>query len=227
MTFIHGMRHTRFYRLWQAMVTRCTNKKAGNYIYYGGRGITVCNKWIGPRGFLNFRDDMYKSYLNHVEEFGEKNTTLDRKKVSGNYELENVKWETLRNQFLNRRISSKTKNLKKHSLWRLKLKKSLSALIRGDQRTFPKYIKYFGCIEKELLLHISFQFKEGMSWNNYGPYTRKNPNVWNIDHIKPCYMFDLSIEKDRYLCYNYKNLRPIWALENVNRNRFENLGDNR
>ena len=46
-----------------------------------------------------------------------------------------------------------------------------------------------------------------MSWENYGK--------WHIDHIIPCSSFDLSIEENKLKCFSWKNLRPCWAIENL------------
>jgi len=98
----HGMRKTRFYNIWNHMKHRCYNKNVKDYKYYGERGIKVCAHWL--ESFENFRDDMYESYLEHVKQFGEKNTTIDRfPDQNGNYELTNVRWATYKEQSNNQR----------------------------------------------------------------------------------------------------------------------------
>lgn len=70
-------------------------------------------------------------------------------------------------------------------------------------------LKYLGCTIEELKKHLESQFEPGMSWENYG---RKG---WHIDHIIPCSYFDLSIEENQYICFNFRNLQPLWAKENL------------
>lgn len=102
----HNLSKTRFYRIWQAMKDRCLNSKNYRFVYYGQRGIKVCRRWLR---FENFRDDLYKSYLSHVEIFGEKNTSIDRINNNGNYEIKNCQWATQKEQVNNSRKVIKIK----------------------------------------------------------------------------------------------------------------------
>jgi hypothetical protein len=67
------------------MKQRCLNPKATGYKHYGGRGIRVCKRWQGPKGFVNFLADMGPRPCGK---------TLDRKNVNGNYEPRNCRWAT-------------------------------------------------------------------------------------------------------------------------------------
>ena len=78
----HGFRkiRAREYRSWEAMKRRCLKKTDKKYKDYGGRGITVCERWLN---FLVFYEDM-----------GEcpDGKTLNRKDNNGNYEPSNCNW---------------------------------------------------------------------------------------------------------------------------------------
>lgn len=78
----HNLTSHRLYGIWHDMIRRCNNPKRRNYIYYGGRGIKVCNEWLDINRFI---DDMYPSYVEGL--------TLDRIDVNGNYEKNNCRWE--------------------------------------------------------------------------------------------------------------------------------------
>ena len=96
----HGMRKTRIYYIWNAMKQRCSNKKFKDYHIYGGRGITYCNDWETFDGFYN---DMGQSYIEHLEKYGAKDTTLDRIDPDKNYCKENCRWATIEEQSYNKR----------------------------------------------------------------------------------------------------------------------------
>lgn len=86
---------TEEYRAWQHMIKRCTDKNQSNYQYYGGRGITFCERW---RSFENFLEDMGNK--------PDSSYSLDRLDVNGNYEPANCIWATKLQQANNKRNSS-------------------------------------------------------------------------------------------------------------------------
>ena len=102
----HSMRKTRFYRTWAALKDRCLRKSNSCYDRYGAKGVNVCEEWLD---FNNFKEDMYESYLEHVEEYGEKETTIDRKDSTGNYCKENCRWATYMEQNRNKSTNKKFK----------------------------------------------------------------------------------------------------------------------
>jgi hypothetical protein len=90
----HGLTDTPEFVAWQSMIQRCTNPEAKAYPRYGGRGITVCERWLV--WFENFLDDVgYRPSRDHsLDRYPDKN---------GNYESGNVRWATRQEQQNNQR----------------------------------------------------------------------------------------------------------------------------
>ena len=90
----HGLSKTHIYGVWNTMKSRCYNKNAQRYAFYGGRGITVCEEW---------RND-FMSFYNWALSNGYKDgMTLDREDNSGNYEPSNCRWIDQKAQMNNMR----------------------------------------------------------------------------------------------------------------------------
>ena len=90
----HGMSQTIVYRMWKGMLARCYNPTVKNYNNYGGRGITVCERW---HYFTHFYADM-----------GDRPTpqhSIGRIDNDGPYSLENCRWEMNAAQQSNKRNS--------------------------------------------------------------------------------------------------------------------------
>jgi hypothetical protein len=86
------------------------------------------------------------------------------------------------------------------------LRDRLRSAIKGGYKS-GSAIAELGCSLEELTIRFEKMFKPGMSWENYGE--------WHIDHIKPLSKFDLTIKEQLLLAVNYKNLQPLWAVENL------------
>ena len=87
----------------------------------------------------------------------------------------------------------------------------LKAVVKGKfkSKTIPKLC---GTSIDKLKRHIESKFLPGMSWDNHGD--------WHIDHIKPCASFNLTDEAQLLECFNYKNLQPLWAEDNLRKNKY-------
>jgi hypothetical protein len=75
-----------------------------------------------------------------------------------------------------------------------------------------KYGHYFDILQytpNELINHLELQFKDDMSWDNYG--------IWHVDHKLPITSFDIQEmgDKEFMSCWSLDNLQPMWGIENI------------
>jgi len=94
--FKHGGWNKASYNSWRAMIRRCTKPMDKDYVRYGAKGITVCERWM--------------DYKNFVTDMGEPvgTETLDRINPAGNYEPSNVRWASPTTQARNVKVRKST-----------------------------------------------------------------------------------------------------------------------
>ena len=69
-------------------------------------------------------------------------------------------------------------------------------------------LKIMGCDAQLLKLWVEFKFDDKMNWENYG-------SSWQVDHVKPCSLFNLTNENDRRIMNHFSNLQPLDKYENI------------
>lgn len=97
---------------------------------------------------------------------------------------------------------------------RCNLRSRIRIAVREQQTAKSSHsISLIGCSWGQLKQHLEQLFLPGMTWENYGK------GGWEIDHIIPCIMFDLTKSKEQEKCFHFTNLRPLWKSDNASRNK--------
>ena len=119
----HGKTKTKEYRAWRSMKERCSLPSNIMWKNYGGRGIKICDRWIGS----------FECFLKDMGELPFKGAQLDRIDNNGNYEPSNCRWVTKFQNMLNKRntviveYNGKSQTLKE---WSIELNMNYNLLIR-------------------------------------------------------------------------------------------------
>lgn len=131
----HGKARSGVANSWYLMVARCTNPNNPNYVEYGGRGITICDRWMDINNF--------------IADMGERppKATIDRIDVNGPYSPENCRWASRKQQCNNnRRNRQVTYNGKQLTIGEL-------ADLTGKNyfTLYSRIVKYKWTIEKSVM----------------------------------------------------------------------------
>jgi hypothetical protein len=129
-------------------------------------------------------------------------------------EYKKKNWDKIKknhNEWLRKNyLDMKTNPERKDEFIRHKIKSNTGRRIReilGSAKS-ERCIDYVGCTLDQLRNHLELQFVDDMMWENYG-------SEWHIDHIIPCNAFALENEEQLKACFYYKNLQPLWAVDNI------------
>ncbi len=147
-----------------------------------------------------FSDKKRKIYKTIEERY---NTRKEKHKEYINKNRE--KWNKYMSNYINNKIKTDpqfklTVNLRK------RLVRALKGIIKSDTT-----MNLVGCSREYLINYIESQFDDEMSWSAY------LENKIHIDHILPCSSFDLTKEEEQRKCFNYFNLQPLWARDNISK----------
>ena len=120
---IHDGLRTKYpdeYRSWYSMVRRCTKPNQTSFVKYEAKGIELCERWQGGRGFRNFLEDMGEKPKHGNTDGGMPLYTIDRKDSTKGYSPDNCYWATWQEQAANRSNTGNTPGVAQHKptgLW--------------------------------------------------------------------------------------------------------------
>ena len=129
------MRKNKLLVVWRGMRNRCYNVNQKSYKDYGGRGIKVCDRWLGENGFSNFLNDMGEPPVGY---------SIERVNNDGDYEPSNCKWANRAEQVCNKRNS-----------------KHLTA--NGETKTMAEWARILGCQPSAILYRLKKGMSEEMA----------------------------------------------------------------
>ena len=90
---------------------------------------------------------------------------------------------------------------------RLRSRMNIAVKHAGLDKKCASSSKLLGISYQGLKEWLEAQFTEGMTW--------ENRSDWHVDHIVPCDAFDLTVDQNQRICFWYKNLQPLWGLDNL------------
>jgi len=167
--------------------------------------------------------DCIKTYMNgynvnnqdKIKEYNQLNKhryqSLNKTYYQENKELHKLRSHKWRNENPEK-IKGYDKKFRNKNKTLFQIKNSIVCRIWGAlQKTTPKNQKtiyYLGCNIDFYKNYLESQFIQGMTWENYG-------SVWEIDHILPISSFNLFLEEEQLIAFNYKNTMPLFKTTKI------------
>lgn len=134
----HGLVKHPLYQIWLAMKQRCYNKNISNHSDYGGRGITVCDRWLDS--FENFFEDMGERPSDEY--------SIDRIDNNQGYSPENCKWSTRSEQSINQRVKKNNKSGVRGVCWdKFRNKWSANLKFKSEKIYLGRFLEFEDAIK--------------------------------------------------------------------------------
>ena len=197
-----------------SIVKNCTRCSLEKECPYGRNYCRDCNRLFCKeykkrhKDRINEYNKKYKlEHVNIISEYNRKYNEDNRIKIGENHKK-------------NRIIRIKKDENYKYSCL---IRSSINRYINGSRKN-SKYKCYLSCDIEKVRKWIEYQFKEWMTWENYGSCVEHNLTrckeckIWHLDHVIPIAFFDLTKEEDRYICFHWANIQPLLNTENDSKN---------
>lgn len=183
-------------------------KNIKNEVNISEKECKKCNTLLSIEKFRKKHENTFSSICRDCENIQRKEyyyNNLDKEKERVVTYIKNNKNKVLKAKRINRQKRyDNDPNYKLESLIRSRFRHALKDKKNKKNSTF----KYLGCTIQEVKDWLSYNFKEGMTWENHG-------TKWHIDHIIPCASFDFTEENNIYKCFHWSNLAPLECSENI------------
>lgn len=147
----HGLSGSPEYRVWYKMKRRCLNPDDPSYVWYGGRGISVCEKWLD---FMEFYRDMGpRPSPRH---------TIERHDVTGNYEPDNCSWiMDYKMQAFNQNLKSNNTSGKSGVYWREEQQRWVAMIFAGGKhKTLGSFKEKADAVERRKAAEVEHYGRE-------------------------------------------------------------------
>lgn len=155
----HNLSKHRLYKTWIGMIKRCTDKKSSSYKNYGARGITVCDRWLSVKNFIEDMNDAFQEGL-----------SLDRINPNGNYEPSNCRWASREIQNRNTRaIRTTNKSNYRGVSWHKNRKNFRSTICVNNKQI------HLGCFDTALeaaKIYDKYVIDNNLEHTTNGVYTK-------------------------------------------------------
>jgi hypothetical protein len=125
------------------------------------------------------------------------------------YTEKSKKYKQQNKEIRNKKLSIRLKNDSEYRL-RCNLKARIISALKGKGKS-ARTMELIGCNLSQLKEHLASKFKKGMTFENH------SYKGWHIDHKIPCAAFDLRCPVQQLACFNYNNLQPLWASDNMSK----------
>lgn len=183
----HFAVNTKIHKLWNTIITRCTNPKHKYYYLYGGRGIKVCDEWLcknnNLKAFSNFYDwAINNGYKEEILSNKRNRYTIDRINPNGDYSPNNCRWVTNEEQQINKRADK-------------------LFTYNGETKTIKQWLKqcYVKCNDYYRLLFLGYSNKQILDFISTPKQIDINyTNFWLIQKERYYYTKDRKTIIDRF-----------------------------
>jgi hypothetical protein len=169
--------------------------------------LTETNKVKGQRLCRNCNSTLCKEYKKNNKKIISEYNKVYKKEHQKEIQTYNQNYNITNRDTIQKRHTAYLRNKRKTDI-NYKLAVNCRNKIKKMIKTNYSSLKLVGCSPDFLKKWLQFNFKPGMTFDNYGTY-------WHIDHVVPCYHFDLNDDNQLKKCFHWSNLQPLEATKNL------------